>query len=141
MGRLCESQSGGEDRPQATSCAWTLVWAQQVSVEGHLKWTTLLTVIQLQKKRYAAECHSTSRYVHYSEWGLRNYHPSEAKPIRLEALLRNMTKRRIMLLHLIVVHVHDSIQYVLFRLGITPPAQRARSFYPTVTSIRGRDVS
>jgi hypothetical protein len=76
--------------------------------------------LSLRKKLYAGDYHSTSHYVHCSEWGLRNYYPT-GPVYAVRSSSEEYDKTRVKLLALIAVHLHENIRYALFGLGITPP--------------------
>jgi hypothetical protein len=95
----------------------------------------------LRKKIYAAEYHSTSHYVHGSEWSLRNYHPIAGRVYSVRSSSEEYDKTAIKLLHLIVVHLHENVRYALFGLGISPPTSLDDLFTRVVARFADEDIS
>jgi hypothetical protein len=97
--------------------------------------------LSLRKKSYAAEYHSTSHYVHCSEWGLRNYHPVAGQAYSLRDSSGEYDETASKLLHLIVVHLHESIRYALSGIGISPPNGLQEMFTELVPRFADQDMS
>jgi Family of unknown function (DUF5677) len=97
--------------------------------------------LPLRKKMYAEDYHSPSNYVHCSERGLRNYYPIAGQVYSVGSSFEEYDKIAVTLLHLIVVHLHESARYSLFGLGISPSASLYDLVTPLFALFGGEDIS
>lgn len=86
----------------------------------------------LRAKLYAMNYHSTSHFVHCSEWALRNYFPTIGAPFSIGPASQEYDATATKLLHLIVIHLHECIRYAFFGLDIQTPDAGTRLFTETV---------
>jgi hypothetical protein len=97
--------------------------------------------LPLRKKMYAEDYHSPSNYVHCSERGLRNYYPIPGQAYSVRSSSEEYDVITVTLLHLIVVHLHESVRYSLFGLGFSPSASLHDLFAPLAVLFGGDDIS
>ncbi len=114
--------------PRSSTSHWYgrqgFVW-DVTTVDHPLDGTITVTEKRLA---FAAEYHHTSDYVHCSVPAVDSYCPEEGEPFRILGASERLSQPAGNTLSIVLVHLHNSVSYALFGMGMQRPKKLDRAF-------------